>query len=195
MRRRVSIHAPAWGATFCVPCLQLHLECFNPRTRVGCDGYARLRVSGGGCFNPRTRVGCDRRVRDALQTAEEFQSTHPRGVRHPRTRVGCDAGFCFNPRTRVGCDVMSCRSTRAGAGFNPRTRVGCDWSSIATRQSRLGFQSTHPRGVRRVMDPEDYANIWVSIHAPAWGATRAGRDIAWLTDVSIHAPAWGATRP
>ena len=33
----------------------------------------------------------------------------------------------------------------------------------------------------------------VSIHAPAWGATRKGQAIAPAVRVSIHAPAWGAT--
>ena len=33
----------------------------------------------------------------------------------------------------------------------------------------------------------------VSIHAPAWGATRQGMDVALIWQVSIHAPAWGAT--
>ena len=33
----------------------------------------------------------------------------------------------------------------------------------------------------------------VSIHAPAWGATRLAQIAAMRTVVSIHAPAWGAT--
>ena len=34
----------------------------------------------------------------------------------------------------------------------------------------------------------------VSIHAPAWGATRdTARNKRVITVVSIHAPAWGAT--
>ena len=35
---------------------------------------------------------------------------------------------------------------------------------------------------------------WVSIHAPAWGATTNGGHAWGKTSVSIHAPAWGATR-
>ena len=34
----------------------------------------------------------------------------------------------------------------------------------------------------------------VSIHAPAWGATRLRIARALVVCVSIHAPAWGATR-
>ena len=37
-------------------------------------------------------------------------------------------------------------------------------------------------------------NIYgVSIHAPAWGATRMGGEGGGGMSVSIHAPAWGAT--
>ena len=39
------------------------------------------------------------------------------------------------------------------------------------------------------------ANEYVSIHAPAWGATRFHmRERPCIYTVSIHAPAWGATR-
>ena len=55
--------------------------------------------------------------------------------------------------------------------FNPRARVG--------RDDGTGMP------FRRY--------VWVSIHAPAWGATlRYGPPLRNMT-VSIHAPAWGAT--
>ena len=43
-----------------------------------------------------------------------------------------------------------------------------------------------PLGVSEVQDG-------VSIHAPAWGATRTDADGPRAVEVSIHAPAWGAT--
>ena len=55
-------------------------------------------------------------------------------------------------------------------GFNPRTRMGCDI-----------YQDFFRR-------PE-----WVSIHAPAWGATNVKQNPYLSRAVSIHAPAWGAT--
>ena len=145
-----------------------------------------------------------------------FQSTHPRGVRpdgtvqqgdgyvvsihapawgatrsapgkrtgetrfNPRTRVGCDSGdifvsvltHSFNPRTRVGCDRVVPGSPALGVCFNPRTRVGCD---VFIEDVVVGAEG-------------------VSIHAPAWGATRYdSRSERWQESVSIHAPAWGAT--
>ena len=120
------------------------------------------------CFNPRTRVGCDKSLM-LLRTQQKFQSTHPCGVRqflltpfgcwvsfNPRTRVGCDifngmVDFllgCFNPRTRVGCDGLAQLFQPIRFCFNPRTRVGCD---------NLQCSQFH--------------NLYVSIHAPVWGAT------------------------
>ena len=146
---RVSIHAPAWGATAAWRCRPRWLRCFNPRTRVGCD-----RISD-------TQIG----------TGVLFQSTHPRGVRPP-ARAGprrpCGG---FNPRTRVGCDrspVVWARMARLFQSTHPRgvrpwmdRNFGC----------AAGFQSTHPRGVRPALL---FCWLWirsVSIHAPAWGAT------------------------
>ena len=101
--------------------------------------------------------------------------------------------------------------------FNPRTRVGCDTTTTTISHTKLLFQSTHPRGVRRGQRRVESLRRNVSIHAPAWGATyflecfflkvysfnprtRVGCDTrhqATSTDsviVSIHAPAWGATQ-
>ena len=60
----------------------INRNCFNPRTHVGCDiSLYRVRETGL-CFNPRTHVGCDAICVGTLITFAEFQSTHPRGVRH-----------------------------------------------------------------------------------------------------------------
>ena len=101
-----------------------------------------------------------------------FQSTHPRGVRHDRSDAALQKRLVsihapawgatptsgkaspspmrFNPRTRVGCDLSGIRLEPGVLGFNPRTRVGCDTAQGGS------FERW-----RRV-----------SIHAPAWGATR-----------------------
>ena len=188
----VSIHAPAWGATTLCrnsACLQ---ECFNPRTRVGCDAASAKSAGPNACFNPRTRVGCDPVL--------------------AKTSKSCP---CFNPRTRVGCDRGLSGLVGARSSFNPRTRVGCDRCCRTAPTAACLFQSTHPRGVRRMTMPSCKVLPSVSIHAPAWGATqpgsrhvparnrfnprtRVGCDGAyrdwWAQDrVSIHAPAWGAT--
>ena len=103
-------------------------------------------------FNPRTRVGCDATRRRQFSKKSWFQSTHPRGVRRSPHGGGGRGLLCFNPRTRVGCDQYGILFLEVIGCFNPRTRVGCDDNS------------------RRPPDLRDY----VSIHAPAWGATVAG---------------------
>ena len=81
---RVSIHAPAWGATPHNTSSLLIFWSFNPRTRVGCDAPDPLPVCDGQAgFNPRTRVGCD-------------------SIARP---IPWPISLSFNPRTRVGCDV------------------------------------------------------------------------------------------
>ena len=237
--QKVSIHAPAWGATR----RGLEVHCgfsgFNPRTRVGCDRWRTLPANWS-CtgFNPRTRVGCDELLFGHVLDGLEFQSTHPRGVRHTRIATMNTGGMFqsthprgvrlhsdpsplgqmgFNPRTRVGCDKRllvhqaqredvsihapawgaTCLRPARPSGtfrFNPRTRVGCDLHICNSETYPNRFQSTHPRGVRRL-----------PCCCPGQGhpgfnpRTRVGCDVAdapsarTSVSVSIHAPAWGAT--
>ena len=55
----VSIHAPVWGATNFLDFFGMG-NCFNPRTRVGCDFQITSKFFFHNRFNPRTRVGCDK---------------------------------------------------------------------------------------------------------------------------------------
>ena len=101
---KVSIHAPARGATLMVVYKHYQQSCFNPRTREGCDRPFLFFCPGvlsfnprtregcdlcvfslsfyRYCFNPRTREGCDMMIKIQLNLISMFQSTHPRGVRH-----------------------------------------------------------------------------------------------------------------
>ena len=125
-RRVISIHAPAWGATFGPGAVQTGDSDFNPRTRVGCDPSPFHHPSSWWNFNPRTRGGCDSVFPSAMAASVDF---------NPRTRVGCDRTYrphlsnCinFNPRTRVGCDSVGPVPVSDRGHFNPRTRVGCDF--------------------------------------------------------------------
>ena len=126
-KERVSIHAPAWGAT---------IKKSLPKTAyVG--------------FNPRTRVGCDHSWVPLILTSSAFQSTHPRGVRHDlraiedlRHAVSIHApAWGATQRVEVTQDyVLSFQST------HPRgvRRI----TSCTSRSAVRLFQSTHPRGVR-----------------------------------------------
>ena len=100
------------------------------------------------CFNPRTRTGCDLGLDVLPFYALQFQSTHPHGVR--LIRPCHQAPFpCFNPRTRTGCDTGATHVVR----------------------SPTKFQSTHPHGVRLLLSYSKNKVLFVSIHAPARGAT------------------------
>ena len=168
---RVSIHAPAWGATNYYDHIRSMQESFNPRTRVGCDEFPLARGRTWMGFNPRTRVGCDTPT-GGKQTATEVVSIHaPAWGATPSSSAAGWRGRCFNPRTRVGCDghqrlpcshwPVSIHAPAWGA-----TLVLAPW--ILTSSV---FQSTHPRGVRRYMAATLDKEGRVSIHAPAWGAT------------------------
>ena len=117
-------------------------------------------------------------------------------------------------RARVGRDTSCISVLSARRCFNPRARVGRDQANQEHLMALIRFQSTRPRGARRLasrkMTIPDCFNprarvgrdfspsrlrkaINVSIHAPAWGATIDRSILQAKTKVSIHAPAWGAT--
>ena len=75
----VSIHAPAWGATWAIG-IATAASCFNPRARVGRDETGATRRPSRDCFNPRARVGRDA-ITGNLKRSLSFQSTRPRGAR------------------------------------------------------------------------------------------------------------------
>ena len=77
----------------------------------------------------------------------------------------------FNPRSREGSDLSTSEIIAAMPDFNPRSREGSDWQE----QENKIVQS------------------WISIHAPARGATDSGLGYDLICRISIHAPARGAT--
>ena len=120
----------------------------------------------------------------------------------------------FNPRPRVegDPDVGPCRVHQQVSIHAPAW--GATRRAGSSRFVSVRFQSTPPRGGRRCFcrrsccwwrfNPRPRVGgdkrwilprhtIKVSIHAPAWGATRYGRVSRCIVNVSIHAPAWGAT--
>ena len=99
----------------------------------------------------------------------------------------------FNPRSRKGSDLCSETLRKHSPNFNPRSRKGSDVllrdssNCLSAFQSTLPrgerhifihcnppgavFQSTLPRGERRLCGIRTHYRIWISIHAPARGAT------------------------
>ena len=79
--------------------------------------------------------------------------------------------YCFNPRARGGRDLTT-RWRLPAQCFNPRARGGRD-VKVHHLAMIAKFQSTRPRGAR--LYEEAAALIgYVSIHAPAGGATATG---------------------
>ena len=132
-----------------------------------------------------------------------FQATGVNPVYfNPRSREGSDASIkrqhhhstYFNPRSREGSDCRSLFRFSRSCDFNPRSREGSDVRNLTQHSGR----------------------IFISIHAPARGATRSGSfpgpqlhifqstlprgerqnrifPKSSFTLISIHAPARGAT--
>ena len=142
----VSIHAPAWGATH-------QGEPRGKKTAVSIHAPAWGATEGNDYENAEIK----------------FQSTHPHGVR-PAARRESITPSGFNPRTRMGCDPEYPTFKREIICFNPRTRMGCDlWCTLLYGIPKK-FQSTHPHGVRR------FASLFKSITKCFNPRTRMGCD-------------------
>ena len=163
---------------------------FNPRTRTGCDGDAYLRYPIKDVSIHAPARGATRRI-TTLKTTQQFQSTHPHGVRHKFTHFITASGR-FQSTHPHGVRQNSASGFPGYSCFNPRTRTGCDVYGSACPKCSAGFQSTHPHGVRPFID-------W--FFTPFTGfnpRTRTGCDVyspgvELRRPVSIHAPARGAT--
>ena len=77
---KVSIHAPAWGAT-CYLALCFRVVCFNPRARMGRDSANLSEAQHLLSFNPRARMGRDDFRSSVTAASESF---------NPRARMGRD---------------------------------------------------------------------------------------------------------
>ena len=77
----ISIHVPAWGTTVIYAKDSKNTYDFNPRSRVGNDGFVLSTSASALNFNPRSRVGNDVYGWLPIGTAIQFQSTFPRGER------------------------------------------------------------------------------------------------------------------
>ena len=146
---RISIHAPAKGATISGRRFRTACTYFNPRTREGCDNQLHQLTERVHYFNPRTREGCDR--------TQYHKLWHTCNYFNPRTREGCDLRKAIqfkyfmifqstHPR-RVRLKVLSFYLLTT-IYFNPCTREGCDTATTKILCVKRRFQSTHPRRVR-----------------------------------------------
>ena len=131
-----------------------------------------------------------------------------------RSRARPPPSRSFNSRARVGRDPSTDPLDDAPGSFNSRARVGRDW--LRGRDAGADRRFNSRARVGRDLDWYIYRLVgFVSIHAPAWGATikiTVSRSVSMfqftrprgarrelevarrlVPVVSIHAPAWGAT--
>jgi hypothetical protein len=168
---KVSIHAPAEGATRrTCPGLRPGRG-FNPRARGGRDTrrhgvvgllrYVSIHAPAGGAtggcggsagvgegFNPRARGGRDSRISTTASSMAEFQSTRPRGARLAFGPVGKQEDVVSIHAPAGGATTNPARIRPGGWRFNPRARGGRDGMARARSVSHKVFQSTRPRGAR-----------------------------------------------
>ena len=103
-----------------------------------------------------------------------FQSTPPYGGRHhsvSRTSYTISVSI-HAPVWGATCDLEP--SMHTSKGFNPRPRMGGDHCLGMAADIIVPFQSTPPYGGRPRLSI-DGTTLFVSIHAPVWGATHAVR--------------------
>jgi len=157
----VSIHAPAWGATFERRKFCQSTTSFNPRARVGRDKKSAAAKSLLSSFNPRARVGRDDLKIYYKLGNHEFQSTRPRGARLftcSDNRIFCLVSIhapAWGATPTTGRSSIQhlvsihapawgatfarrkfCQSTTC---FNPRARVGRDVDAIDAIAQDLRF--------------------------------------------------------
>ena len=165
----VSIHAPAWGAT---PTTSARIAALEVSIHAPAWGATSLSpdawpIPGVSIHAP--AWGATRRVHRARQLLDVSIHAPAWGATPRVSRRSARRAFQF---TLPHGERHHRRHRRLRLRrFNSRSRMGSD--TAATLRQR--------------------ANLLVSIHAPAWGATRGGPQEHLALGVSIHAPAWGAT--
>jgi len=122
------------------------------------------------CFNPRARGGRDVIVRQRVRVLP-FQSTRPRGAR----QVFCQfrGSIAVSIHAPAGGATIFLLPLIVACSFNPRARGGRDINPVKIVVVVV-FQSTRPRGARPLGGFGLFI-AYVSIHAPAGGATLEGR--------------------
>ncbi len=191
--RKVSIHAPARGATLHTVEEVTEYDGFDPRSRAGSDAVPSRSFPDFLRFDPRSRAGSDLPTGAQILRTVVFRSTLPRGERpqHP-CRPHCRHPR-FDPRSRAGSDVMVKLCALACRGFDPRSRAGSDGVSRRLYAHTGEFRSTLPRGERRSTGSSGGSTARFRSTLPRGERPFIQRSMQHYGVVSIHAPARGAT--
>ena len=193
----ISIHAPARGATEVV----LKSAQTNSFQSTLPRGERRKRRAYKCCDIP---ISIHAPARGATRSDEQHEADVPisihapaRGATSPQRSDSRCTWNNFNPRSREGSDGKIFASLLEIFDFNPRSREGSDFayrayyavlsisihapargatsSPSGTASRSFRFQSTLPRGERRIFADPCVLPPYISIHAPARGATGNGK--------------------
>ncbi len=121
----------------------------------------------------------------------KFQSTHPRGVRLNVTNKQDTIGLFQSTHPR-GVRPLLSNLRGSWKYFNPRTHVGCDCWELSGASRHSDFNPRTHVGCD-TDSKQRYDVPPISIHAPTWGATQERQGLDNAAFISIHAPTWGAT--
>ena len=150
---RVSIHAPARGAT-------AHVSRMPAFRYVSIHAPARGATTDSGTCGSCELVSIHAPARGATDI-------------HACQRIYMTVSIHAPAR---GATITSTDTAVLAMGFNPRAREGRDRGFVLHHRFQCEFQSTRPRGARRAAPARQPHTLSVSIHAPARGATRASKN-------------------
>ena len=104
-------------------------------------------------------------------TGSTFQSTLPRGERHGFVQYVLGSNKISIHAPTRGATHLFHGPGKLQCHFNPRSHEGSDFLSRGATMSQHKFQSTLPRGERRLRSKSFAVVPFISIHAPTRGAT------------------------
>ena len=169
IRKRISIHAPAKGATLCFLLLIVNKCHFNPRSREGSDQGA---VAGSTI----DVISIHAPAKGATRKSSGIKSRAFISIHAPAKGATADAAMLY----------------LAGVFQSTLPRRERHLAQ-ATLQDFLSISIHAPAKGATVYDFGDITYNRISIHAPAKGATGEAGTFNVTTRISIHAPAKGAT--
>ena len=167
--RHVSIHAPAWGATYRGASAPRPLSVSIHAPAWGAT-LERYWPRSGRVFQFTLPHGERRSITPCQPSTVAFQFTLPHGERPSASFATVSLSRCFNSRSRMGSDAQAAASSNEIPTFQFTLPHGERQARWLSEVANALFQFTLPHGERR---PRGRAGppVRVSIHAPAWGAT------------------------
>ena len=144
---------------------------FNSRSRMGSDCRGAVSLIPFCGFNSRSRMGSDWYIPDATLLDLLFQFTLPHGERHLRNNNGAGGREVSIHAPAWGATFGGGGCDTARRSFNSRSRMGSDTHRAVRNAPASCFNSRSRVGSDRVRACSPLS-AGVSIHAPAWGATR-----------------------